>query len=60
MKTLASHVMLRERCHEPTRRYVARRTAEGKSEREIRRYRKHTVARPLFDLLERNSAQVRA
>jgi transposase len=36
-RALHTIVMLRERCHEPTRRYVARRTAKGKSEREIRR-----------------------
>jgi transposase len=36
-RALHTIVMLRERCHEPTRRYVARRTAEGKSDREIRR-----------------------
>jgi len=36
-RALHTIVMLRERCHEPTRRYFARRTAEGKSEREIRR-----------------------
>jgi hypothetical protein len=44
-----------ERCHELTRRYVARRTAEGKSEREIRRCLKRTVARQLFGLLERHA-----
>jgi hypothetical protein len=36
-RALHTIVMLRERCHQPTRRYVARRRAEGKSEREIRR-----------------------
>jgi transposase len=36
-RALHTIVMLRERCHEPTRRYVARRTPEGKSERELRR-----------------------
>jgi transposase len=35
--------MLRERCHEPTMRYVARRAAEGKSDREIRRCLKRTI-----------------
>jgi hypothetical protein len=34
---------------------VARRTAEGKSEREIRRCLKGTVARQLFCLLERQA-----
>jgi transposase len=36
-RALHTIVMLRERYHQPTKRYVARRTAEGKSEREIRR-----------------------
>jgi hypothetical protein len=39
--------MLRERYHEPTKRYVTRRTAEGKSDREIRRCLKRTIARQL-------------
>ena len=54
-RALHTIVMLRERCHEPTRRYFARRTAEGKSEREIRRCLKRTVARQLFRLLERQA-----
>jgi transposase len=54
-RALHTIVMLRQRCHEPTRRYVARRTAEGKSEREIRRCLKRTVARQLFWLLERQA-----
>jgi hypothetical protein len=49
-------VLLRERYHEPTKRYVARRTAEGKSQREIRRCLKRTVARQLFRLLARTTA----
>jgi hypothetical protein len=49
-------VMIRERYHEPTRRYVARRTAEGKSEREIRRCLKRTVGRQLYRLLARTTA----
>jgi transposase len=48
-------VMIRERYHQPTKRYVARRTAEGKSEREIRRCLKRTVARQLYRLLEREA-----
>jgi transposase len=55
-RALHTIVMLRERCHEPTRRYVARRRAEGKSEREIRRCLKRTVARQLYRLLERTAA----
>ena len=54
-RALHTIVMLRQRCHEPTRRYVARRTAEGKSERETRRCLKRTVARQLFRLLERQA-----
>ena len=52
-RALHTIVMIRERYHQPTRRYVTRRTAEGRSDREIRRCLKHTVARPLFRLLER-------
>jgi transposase len=54
-RALHTIVMLRECCHQPTRRYVARRTAEGKSEREIRRCLERTVARQLFRLLERQA-----
>jgi transposase len=36
-RALHTIVMIRERYHQPTKRYVARRTAQGKSEREIRR-----------------------
>jgi transposase len=52
-RALHTIVMLRERCHQPTRRYVARRRAEGKSEREIRRCLKRTVVRQLSRLMER-------
>jgi transposase len=55
-RALHTIVMLRERDHEPTKRYVARRTAEGKSEREIRRCLKRTVARQLYRLLARTAA----
>jgi transposase len=48
--------MIRERYHQPTRRYVTRRTAEGKSERELRRCLKRTVGRQLFRLLARTAA----
>jgi transposase len=47
--------MLRERYHQPTRRDVARRTAEGRSERELRRCLERTVARQLHRLLERTA-----
>jgi len=55
-RALHTIVMIRERYHEPTKRYVARRIAEGKSEREIRRCLKRTVARQLFRLLARTTA----
>jgi transposase len=54
-RALHTIVMIRERYHQPTKRYVTRRTAEGKSEREIRRCLKRTVARQLFRLLERQT-----
>lgn len=54
-RALHTIIMIRERYHQPTRRYVARRTAEGKSEREIRRCLKRTVARQLFRLMERQA-----
>jgi hypothetical protein len=49
-------VLIRERYHEPTKRYVTRRTAQGKSKHEIRRCLKRTVARQLFRLLARTAA----
>jgi transposase len=55
-RALHTIVMIRERYHEPTKRYVARRTAEGRSDREIRRCLKRTVARQLFRLLTRTAA----
>jgi transposase len=55
-RALHTIVMLRERYHQPTKRYVARRTTEGKSQREIRRCLKRTVARQLYRLLTRTAA----
>ena len=52
--------MIRERYHQPTKRYMTRRTAEGKSQRDIRRCLKRTVARQLFRLLERQAGPVAA
>jgi transposase len=52
-RALHTIVMLREAWHEPTKRYVARRTAQGKSPREIRRCLARAVARGLYRLLER-------
>jgi hypothetical protein len=54
-RALHTIIMIRERYHQPTRRYVARRTAEGKSVREIHRCLKRTAARQLFRLLERQA-----
>ena len=41
-------VIVRMRWHEPTKAYVARRTAEGKTKREIMRCLKRYVAREVF------------
>jgi threonine dehydrogenase-like Zn-dependent dehydrogenase len=45
-------VMLRQVHHGPTRAYTSRRIAQGKSQREVRRCLKRTVARQLYRLLE--------
>ena len=52
-RALHTIVLLRESWHESTKRYVARRTAEGKGRREIRRCLTRATARQLFRLLER-------
>ena len=49
--------LTRMRCCERTRAYVARRTAEGKSNREIRRCLKRYIARELFRALTPAMAQ---
>ncbi len=51
----ALHVVALSRSsfHRPTRAYIARRTAEGKSTREIRRCLKRYLARRFFRLLQR-------
>jgi transposase len=54
-RALHTIVMIREAWHEPTKRYVARRTAQGKSRREIRRCLARAVARGLYRLLERQA-----
>ncbi len=51
-RALHTIVLVRLRDDAQTRAYAARRTAEGKSPREIRRCLKRTVARQLFKLLE--------
>jgi transposase len=52
-RALHTIVMLRQVHHEPTRAYTSRRIAQGKSQREIRRCLKRTIARQLYRLLER-------
>jgi len=47
-------VMTRMSCHIPTKEYVARRTAEGKSKREIMRILKRYVAREVYHYLPRD------
>ena len=42
----------RLRCHQPTRAYKTRRSAEGKTDREIRRCLKRYIARRVWRLLE--------
>jgi transposase len=45
-------ILTRSRAHEPTRAYIARRVAEGKTRREANRCLKRYLARHLFRLLE--------
>ena len=47
-------VLARLKYHPPTKAYAARRLAEGKTPREIRRCLKRYIARELFKLLERS------
>ena len=54
-RALHTIVMLRQVHHQPTRAYTSRRIAQGKSQREIRRCLKRTVARQLYRLLERTA-----
>jgi hypothetical protein len=49
--------MLRQVHHGPTRAYTSRRVAQGKSQREIRRCLKRTLARQLYRLLERTATK---
>ena len=43
--------LVRMGCHQPTKDYVARRTAEGKTKTEIMRCLKRYIAREVFSLL---------
>jgi transposase len=54
-RALHTIVMLRQVHHGPTRAYTSRRIAQGKSQREIRRCLKRTLARQLYRLLERTA-----
>jgi transposase len=54
-RALHTIVMLRQVHHQPTRAYTSRRIAQGKSQREIRRCLKRTLARQLYRLLERTA-----
>ena len=51
-RALHTVVLCRIRYHQPTRDYVARRTSEGKTTREIKRCLKRYIARDLYRLLE--------
>lgn len=46
-----AHRLVRMGCHQPTKDYVARRTAEGKTKTEIMRCLKRYIAREVFPLL---------
>ena len=48
--------MIRQTHHQPTKIYTTRRIVQGKSQRDIRRCLKRTVARQLYRLLERTAA----
>jgi transposase len=54
-RALHTIVMLRQVHHGPTRAYTSRRIAQGKSQREIRRCLKRSLARQLYRLLERTA-----
>ena len=54
-RALHTIVLLRQVHHGPTREYTSRRIAQGKSEREIRRCLKRSLARQLYRLLERTA-----
>ena len=43
--------LVRMRCHQPTKDYVARRTAEGRTKKEILRCLKRYIARETYPLL---------
>lgn len=49
-------VLVRMHCHQPTKDYVARRTAEGKTKREVMRCLKRYVAREVYTALTTSPA----
>ncbi|WP_182523629.1 IS110 family transposase [Nocardioides dongkuii] len=51
-RALHTIAITRQRCHQPTRDYTARRATEGKNPREIRRCLKRYIARDLYRRLE--------
>lgn len=51
-RALHTMTLSRQRYHQPTRDYTARRTSEGKTPREIKRCLKRYIARDLYRLLE--------
>ena len=50
-------VIVRLRWHQPTRDYLARRTAEGKTKKEILRCLKRYIAREVFAVLRQLAQQ---
>ncbi len=56
-RALHTIVLSRTRHHQGTRDYVARRTTEGKTPREIKRCLKRYLARDLYRLLEHSPGQ---
>ncbi len=52
--------LVRMHHHEPTKAYIARRRAEGKTDREIRRCLKRYIARNVWRLLEHQSPHITA
>jgi transposase len=50
-------VLVRLRWHQPTRDYAARRTAQGRTKREIMRCLKRYLAREIFALLRESDNQ---
>ena len=56
--TPLAHRLVRMRCHQPTKDYIARRTAEGKTKTEIMRCLKRYIARETYPLVIKHSQPV--